>query len=124
MAKFRAKRIRILVATNIMSRGIDVKDINLVINYDLPHDARIMCTGSGRTARVNAKGEAITLVTQKEMHKLKKIEQLIGAEFQSFNRRGKLVRCRNGRGPGPRPNRKTKFHQRKKISHKEDFPPE
>src|SRR4030042_4285179 len=77
MGKFRAKRIRILVATNIMSRGIDVKEINLVINYDLPHDAEDYVHRVGRTARVNAKGEASTLITQREIFKLKKIEQLI-----------------------------------------------
>lgn len=74
---FRSKQIRILVATDVMSRGIDVKDINLVINYDIPHDAEDYVHRVGRTARVNALGEAITLVTQKELHKLRKIEQLI-----------------------------------------------
>jgi superfamily II DNA/RNA helicase len=76
---FRAKRIRILVATDVMSRGIDVKEINLVINFDVPHDAEDYVHRIGRTARVNAKGEAITLVTQKEIRKLKKIEKLIEA---------------------------------------------
>ena len=74
---FRSKKIRILVATDVMSRGIDVKDINLVINYDVPYDAEDYVHRIGRTARVNEKGEAITLVTQKEMHKLRKIERLI-----------------------------------------------
>ena len=79
LSKFRAKRIRILVATDVMSRGIDVKEINMVINYDVPHDAEDYVHRVGRTARVNAKGEAITLVTQKEIYKLRKIEQLIEA---------------------------------------------
>lgn len=74
---FRSKKIRILVATNVLSRGIDVKDINLVINYDVPHDAEDYVHRVGRTARVNAKGEAITLVTPREMHYLRKIEHLI-----------------------------------------------
>ena len=60
-----------------MSRGIDVKEINLVINWDVPHDAEDYVHRIGRTARVDAKGEAIILVTPKEMYKLKKIEQLI-----------------------------------------------
>ncbi len=76
---FRSKQIRILVATDVMSRGIDVKEINMVINYDVPHDAEDYVHRVGRTARVNAKGEAITLVTQKEKYKLKKIEHLIKA---------------------------------------------
>jgi len=74
---FRSKRVRILVATDVMSRGIDVKEINLVINYDVPHDAEDYVHRVGRTARVNEKGEAITLVTHKEMYRLKKIENLI-----------------------------------------------
>ena len=77
LSKLRAKRIRILVATNVMSRGIDVKEINLVINYDLPHDAEDYVHRVGRTARVNAKGEAITLVVPKESGKLRRIEKLI-----------------------------------------------
>jgi superfamily II DNA/RNA helicase len=74
---FRAKKIRILVATDVMSRGIDVKEINMVINYDVPHDAEDYVHRVGRTARVNEKGEAITLVTPKEKFKLRKIEKLI-----------------------------------------------
>jgi superfamily II DNA/RNA helicase len=74
---FRSKRIRILVATDVMSRGIDVKEINLIINYDVPHDAEDYVHRVGRTARVNEKGEAITLVTPKEIYKIRKIEQLI-----------------------------------------------
>ena len=76
---FSAKQIRILVATDVMSRGIDVKEINMVINYDVPHDAEDYVHRVGRTARVNAKGEAITLVTQREIYKLKEIEKLIEA---------------------------------------------
>ncbi len=78
LGKFRAKRIRILVATNILSRGIDVKDINLVINYNLPQDAEEYVHRIGRTARINTKGEAITLVIPRELHLLNKIEKLIG----------------------------------------------
>ncbi len=81
LRNFKSKKIRILVATDVMSRGIDVKEINLVINYDVPHDAEDYVHRVGRTARVNAKGEAITLVTQKEMYKLKNIERLIKASI-------------------------------------------
>lgn len=79
LRNFRSKNIRILVATDVMSRGIDVKEINMVINYDVPHDAEDYVHRVGRTARVNAKGEGVTLVTQKEIYKLRKIEQLIKA---------------------------------------------
>jgi superfamily II DNA/RNA helicase len=64
-----------------MSRGIDIKDINLVINYDAPFDAEDYVHRVGRTARANTKGEAITLVNEKDMRKLVKIERLIGYEI-------------------------------------------
>lgn len=74
---FRSKRIRILVATDVMSRGIDIKDINMVINFDVPHDAEDYVHRIGRTARANTKGESFTLVNPKDMHKFHRIEQLI-----------------------------------------------
>jgi superfamily II DNA/RNA helicase len=78
---FRSKRIRIIVATDVMSRGIDIKDINLVINYDTPFDAEDYVHRIGRTARANTKGEAITLVNEYDIKKLVTIEKLIGAEI-------------------------------------------
>lgn len=77
LSAFRSKQIRILVATDVMSRGIDIKEINMVINFDVPHDADDYVHRVGRTARVNAKGEAITLVIPKEIYKLRKIEKII-----------------------------------------------
>lgn len=74
---FKSKKIRILVATDVMSRGIDVKEINLVINYDVPHDAEDYVHRVGRTARASTKGEAITLINPRDMHKVVKIETLI-----------------------------------------------
>lgn len=76
---FRSKRTRILVATDVMSRGIDIKEINMVINYDCPRDAEDYVHRIGRTARANTKGEAYTLVNQKDMPKLSSIEKLIEA---------------------------------------------
>lgn len=78
---FRSKRIRIIVATDVMSRGIDIKEINLVINYDTPYDAEDYVHRVGRTARANTKGEAITLVNEKDMRKLVSIERLIESEI-------------------------------------------
>jgi superfamily II DNA/RNA helicase len=74
---FRSRRIRILVATDVMSRGIDIKEINLVINFDTPYDAEDYVHRVGRTARANTKGEAITLVNEKDMQKITEIERLI-----------------------------------------------
>ena len=78
---FRSKRIRIVVATDVMSRGIDIKEINLVINYDTPFDAEDYVHRVGRTARANTKGEAITLVNEKDMRKLAQIQRLIEADI-------------------------------------------
>jgi hypothetical protein len=64
-----------------MSRGIDIKEINLVINYDTPFDAEDYVHRVGRTARANTKGEAITLVNEKDMRKLTQIQKLIEAEI-------------------------------------------
>jgi len=77
---FRSKRIRILVATDVMSRGIDIKDINLVINYDVPHDAEDYVHRVGRTARADATGVALTLVNEDDMYKFHQIEKLIERE--------------------------------------------
>jgi superfamily II DNA/RNA helicase len=78
---FRSKRIRILVATDVMSRGIDIKEINMVINYDAPHDAEDYVHRIGRTARANTKGDAYTLINEKDMQKMQRIEKLIEMEI-------------------------------------------
>ncbi|MFN5909855.1 MAG: DEAD/DEAH box helicase [Bacteroidota bacterium] len=91
---FRSRRIRILVATDVMSRGIDIKEINLVINFDTPYDAEDYVHRVGRTARANTKGEAITLVNEKDMRKLAQIERLIEAEVPRMELPADL-------GPGP-----------------------
>ena len=77
---YRSKRIRILVATDVMSRGIDIKDINLVINYDVPNDAEDYVHRVGRTARADATGVALTLVNEDDMFKFHQIEKLIERE--------------------------------------------
>jgi superfamily II DNA/RNA helicase len=113
LSGFRSKQIRILVATDVMSRGIDVKEINMVINYDVPHDADDYVHRVGRTARVNAKGEAITLVTQKEMFKLKKIEKLIDSiipKLQAPDDIGELPKMHER---ASEPNNKRKFYSKK-----------
>ncbi len=84
LLKFRSKRTRVLVATDVMSRGIDIKEINMVINYDAPRDAEDYVHRVGRTARANTKGEAITLINPKDMQKLSKIERLIEKEIEKY----------------------------------------
>lgn len=77
---FKARRTRILVATDVLSRGIDIKEINLIINYDVPHDAEDYVHRVGRTARADATGVALTLISEKDMGKFQQIEQLIERE--------------------------------------------
>ena len=81
LEKFRARQIRVLVATDVMSRGIDIKDINLVINYDAPNDAEDYVHRVGRTARAETTGIALTLINTDDMYKLRRIEELIGKQI-------------------------------------------
>lgn len=74
MHEFRNNRVNILVATDIVSRGIDIDDISLVINYDVPHDAEDYVHRIGRTARASAEGMSITFVSEEEQYKFKQIE--------------------------------------------------
>lgn len=80
MNLFRAGQIRVLVATDIASRGIDVDNISLVINFNVPSDAEDYVHRVGRTARAERTGEAITFVSQKELGKFRRIEELIGVQ--------------------------------------------
>jgi ATP-dependent RNA helicase RhlE len=81
ISDFRARNTRILVATDVMSRGIDIKDINLIINYDVPNDAEDYVHRVGRTARAESEGVALTLINEADMYKLRRIEQLIQSEI-------------------------------------------
>jgi len=85
LLQFRAKKIRILVATDVLSRGIDIKDINLIINYDVPNDAEDYIHRVGRTARADATGVALTLVSESDMYKLHQIEKLIERQIYKLN---------------------------------------
>lgn len=75
---FRNKKLNILVATDILSRGIDIEDIDLVINFDVPNDGEDYVHRIGRTARAASKGTAFTLVSEKEQNKFAAIEALLG----------------------------------------------
>ncbi len=75
---FKSGRIQILVATDILSRGIDIDNIGMVLNYDVPHDGEDYVHRIGRTARAAAEGTAITFVSEREQRKLAAIEKLLG----------------------------------------------
>ena len=81
---FKNKKIRILVATDILSRGIDIKGIEIVINYEVPHDAEDYVHRIGRTARADRTGEAITLINSKQVKNFMDIESLIGKEVNKL----------------------------------------
>jgi len=74
---FKHKKNKILIATDILSRGIDIKEIKLVINFEVPNDAEDYIHRIGRTARASEKGEAITFINPKQIKKFMKIEKLI-----------------------------------------------
>ena len=78
MREFKSGRINIMVATDIVARGIDIDDIRLVINYDVPHDVEDYVHRIGRTARANHDGCAITFVSEKEQSKFVAIENFLG----------------------------------------------
>lgn len=78
LMKFKSGRLPILVATDILSRGIDIDNIELVINFDVPHDGEDYVHRIGRTARAAADGSAYTFVSVKEQRKFLAIEKLLG----------------------------------------------
>jgi superfamily II DNA/RNA helicase len=78
LMKFKNRSVNILVATDILSRGIDVEDIDLVVNYDVPNDGEDYIHRIGRTARAEAEGIAITLIGEKDQRKFQQIEQMLG----------------------------------------------
>lgn len=77
LLKFKNKNLPILIGTDVLSRGIDVEGIDLVVNFDAPHDAEDYVHRIGRTARAATKGTAITLVNSRDKRKLVNIERLI-----------------------------------------------
>jgi ATP-dependent RNA helicase RhlE len=76
---FRSRQLRILVGTDVISRGIDVEGIDLVINYDSPSDPEDYIHRIGRTARASAEGTAITFINNHDIRKFASIENMIGA---------------------------------------------
>ena len=80
---FKSGTIRVLVATDVAARGIDIEALPFVVNYDLPHNAEDYVHRIGRTGRAGAKGEAISLVSESETRYLKDIEKLIGNPIEA-----------------------------------------
>ena len=85
LRKFKNKLLQILVATDIMSRGIDIDSIGLVVNYDVPRDAEDYIHRVGRTARAETTGVALTFINPEDQRKFKSIEKLIGNEVKKLD---------------------------------------
>lgn len=81
LLKFRNKQLQILVATDVLSRGIDIENIDLVINYDVPNEAEDYVHRVGRTARAEKTGIAITFINEDEQAQFSNIEALIGTRI-------------------------------------------
>lgn len=111
LIKFRSRQLRILIGTDILSRGIDVDGIGLVVNYDTPHDAEDYVHRIGRTARAEKTGVAITFVNERDQPKFLRVEKLIGKEIERLPLPAEL-------GEGPQLNagagvKKKKFFKRR-----------
>jgi superfamily II DNA/RNA helicase len=81
---FKHREIQILVATDIVSRGIDIDDISLVINYNVPGDAEDYVHRVGRTARAEKTGVALTFISEEEIYKFNRIEEFIESEIRKL----------------------------------------
>lgn len=84
MGEFRERTLQLLIATDVAARGIDVKDISHVINYELPDDVEVYTHRSGRTGRAGNTGICMSIVHAREIGKLKQIERLVQAEFHKL----------------------------------------
>ncbi|MCI6671399.1 MAG: DEAD/DEAH box helicase [Prevotella sp.] len=82
MFRFKSGQIDVLIATDILSRGIDIDDITMVINYDVPHDAEDYVHRIGRTARADRKGTAITFVSKDDIYAFQQIEKFLEREIE------------------------------------------
>jgi ATP-dependent RNA helicase DeaD len=85
MSRFREKSIQILIATDVAARGIDVQGITHVINYELPDDTEVYTHRSGRTGRAGKSGISISIVTPRELYRLRQIEKLVNTRFHKMD---------------------------------------
>jgi superfamily II DNA/RNA helicase len=101
LREFKNKKLPILVATDVISRGIDVDNIDMVINYDAPNDPEDYIHRIGRTARAATEGEAVTFINEEDMYKFSRIEQMMEQEVRKIQPPADL-------GPGPEYNPKSR----------------
>ncbi|MBQ8337502.1 MAG: DEAD/DEAH box helicase [Bacteroidaceae bacterium] len=101
MYLYKSRKIDIIVATDILARGIDIDDIRIVINYDVPRDCDDYIHRIGRTARAGTKGRAITFVSEEDQAFFKRIEDFIEQEVPKLD-----VPAELGKAPAYMPNKK------------------
>ncbi len=110
--RFKAKQTRIIVATDVISRGIDIKGIDLVVNFSVPKDAEDYVHRIGRTARAASKGEAITFISAQEIIGFHKIEKLIERKLDKLQPKEELGPGPEWVEPKPRKKKKKYFHKK------------
>jgi ATP-dependent RNA helicase RhlE len=113
MREFKSRKIRILIGTDILSRGIDVEGISLVVNYDAPGDPEDYIHRIGRTARASKAGVAITFVNQRDQIKFSRIEDLMGYEVTKMP-----IPAALGEGPAYDPEANKKLANKKPFNNK------
>jgi ATP-dependent RNA helicase, DEAD/DEAH box family len=118
MFKFKSGQFDVLVATDIVARGIDIDDISMVINYDVPHDAEDYVHRIGRTARAAREGSAITFVSDDDIYYFQQIEKFLGKQVDK-------TPLPEGLGEGPeyksagKPKRGTSAKSRRRTNHEQ-----
>ena len=105
MRDFKNGKVEVLVATDIVSRGIDIEDIQLIVNYDIPRDPEDYVHRIGRTARANNEGMAITFVSETEQGKFARIEKFLNKSLYKIPVPSEL-----GEAPEYDPERNSGFH--------------
>ncbi|RYP31809.1 hypothetical protein DL767_005540 [Monosporascus sp. MG133] len=88
LGRFRASAARILVATDVASRGLDIPEVSMVINYDVPQEPDDYIHRVGRTARAGRKGDAVTFVGQRDVERIHAIEQRVGRQMEEWEEEG------------------------------------
>ena len=130
--KFKSGQIDVLVATDIVARGIDIDDIAMVINFDVPHDAEDYVHRIGRTARADRDGVAITFINEEDVHYFKQIERLLEKEVEKTplpEELGEGPEYKEGRGQRTtaksrrRKNRDATAHKRKPRNNENERKP-
>jgi ATP-dependent RNA helicase DDX49/DBP8 len=85
LGRFRAEAARVLIATDVASRGLDIPVVSMVVNYDIPADADDYVHRVGRTARAGRKGQSISFVSEKDVQRIENIEERVGSKMTAYD---------------------------------------